>query len=171
MHKEAYEWVEHKLESLSFIYPHAQTILEIGSYNFNGSIKPLFIKKFEFCTYAGIDIRPGPGVDYVKDAGDKNLRWNFIPNIIVCCEVLEHAEHAKQIIHNIQLLKPTLTFITCASEKRKPHGVNGAEPPDTNEWYQGIKKEELQEWMRDFNITFIEENKQAGDLYALGIIT
>ena len=41
-------------------------VLEIGSLDINGSVRPMF-KPFQL-TYTGIDMQEGPGVDIVVDA-------------------------------------------------------------------------------------------------------
>lgn len=66
-------------------------ILDVGSKDFNGSIRPL-IESWNPSEYIGVDVEPGKGVDIVLDA--VNLDSVFEPNsfdIILCLEMLEHA--------------------------------------------------------------------------------
>lgn len=62
-------------------------VLECGSYDINGSARPLF----EDCEYVGLDWRPGPGVDVVS------LVHTYRPDrpfdVVVSTEMLEHDPH------------------------------------------------------------------------------
>jgi methyltransferase family protein len=64
-------------------------VLELGSFDVNGSVRPLFADRAKFPSYLGIDARPGPGVDLVMDASKLVLNDRF--NIVVTTEMLEHA--------------------------------------------------------------------------------
>jgi SAM-dependent methyltransferase len=59
--------------------------LEIGSYNVNGSVRPLF--KGE---YTGIDRSSGPGVDLVMDAFDLSYFADAAFDVVVSTSQLEH---------------------------------------------------------------------------------
>src|SRR5208283_1437369 len=66
----------------------AGRVLEVGSMDINGSIRPAFGDASE---YIGIDLTPGPGVDRVMSAHDLDQAWPagwF--DTVVCCEMLEH---------------------------------------------------------------------------------
>ncbi len=65
-----------------------KNILEIGSYNVNGSVRDLFPKHLH---YTGIDVVPGPGVDMVTpDMGSFPDGWTNSFDLIVSTEALEH---------------------------------------------------------------------------------
>jgi SAM-dependent methyltransferase len=73
-------------------------VLEIGSFDVNGSprtaIAPLGPKK-----YVGIDTAPGKGVDLVVDGSKAHEHFGENSfDIILCCEVLEHAKDWKAVI-------------------------------------------------------------------------
>lgn len=63
-------------------------VLEVGSYDVNGTPRPLFSQ----CgTYTGTDMRDGPGVDLV--ANNYDLLATFGPDMfdaVLCLECLEH---------------------------------------------------------------------------------
>lgn len=64
-------------------------VLEVGSYNVNGTPRGLFTDRKRFPSYWGIDMRSGPDVDQVCKAD----RLPFLPlsfEVIVCTEMLEH---------------------------------------------------------------------------------
>lgn len=63
-------------------------VLEVGSFNVNGSPRPLFS---DALTYLGIDLAGGPGVDIVMDACDLSTAWPSVAfDTALCCETLEH---------------------------------------------------------------------------------
>jgi SAM-dependent methyltransferase len=73
-------------------------VLEIGSLDVNGSprnhILPLGPKK-----YVGIDTAPGKGVDLVLDGSTAREYFGESAfDIVLCCEVLEHAENWKAVV-------------------------------------------------------------------------
>jgi SAM-dependent methyltransferase len=82
-------------------------VLEVGSLDVNGSVRP-GIQAMGPADYVGIDIRTGPGVDVVCDAAEIDRR--FGPDafdVVVSTELLEHAREWKKIIHNFKhVLRP-----------------------------------------------------------------
>jgi SAM-dependent methyltransferase len=97
VHPSVMAWVEHRVVTIDL---EGLDVLEVGSYDVNGSVRPLF----DGCrSYFGIDKRPGPGVDLVAD-----IEWNLLdhvyPNswdIVVCCEMLEHTPHPADAANGI----------------------------------------------------------------------
>ncbi len=92
-------------------------ILEIGSYNINGSLRPL-IESFGPGSYLGIDLKEGPGVDRVLSAEgmiEKLGRACF--DVVISTEVLEHVWDWSLVIKNIKwICKPGgLVLITTRS--------------------------------------------------------
>ena len=79
-------------EVLTWNVCHDKRILEVGSYNVNGSLRPVAMEHYPY-QYIGVDCRPGPGVDvigYAEDL-DRLLPEQFF-DIIICTEMLEHAD-------------------------------------------------------------------------------
>lgn len=71
-------------------------VLEIGSYNVNGTVRDLFPEP-----YTGLDMQDGPGVDVVANA---ELASTFAPGAfqtIVSTETLEHAQRPWEVIENM----------------------------------------------------------------------
>lgn len=94
-------------------------VLEVGSYNVNGSIRSMF----ERCYYVGIDVMPGDGVDVVC-SGDKFTSEHLF-DVIVSCEMLEHNPFWEETLKNMYgLLKVGgLMILTCAAPGRAEHGT------------------------------------------------
>jgi hypothetical protein len=64
-------------------------VLEVGSYNVNGTIRDVFQQDAE--SYIGIDIIPGPGVDQVLPSHEIRRVWsNGTFDTVICNEMLEH---------------------------------------------------------------------------------
>lgn len=84
MHPSVMAWVRQQAHARSL---NDLAVLEIGSYDVNGSVREIFTGP-----YLGVDYRAGPGVDLVADA-----RWLPIPSaswpVVVSTEMLEHCEH------------------------------------------------------------------------------
>jgi SAM-dependent methyltransferase len=87
MHPSVMEWVAKKVERYGLRKSSAH-VLEVGSRNVNGTVRPLF-EGVE--SYTGVDFIDGPGVDRVLDA--HKLTSAFPQNsfdIVVSTEMLEH---------------------------------------------------------------------------------
>jgi SAM-dependent methyltransferase len=90
-------------------------VLEIGSFDVNGTprthILPLGPKK-----YVGIDTAPGKGVDLVVDGSKAHEHFGESAfDIVLCCEVLEHAKDWKAVVSSAKrVLRPdgVLVFTT-----------------------------------------------------------
>jgi hypothetical protein len=68
-------------------------VVEIGGRNVNGSVRELFHPE---CAYLSTDIAPGDGVDIVADGASLSL--DIAADLVVCCEVLEHASNADAVV-------------------------------------------------------------------------
>jgi SAM-dependent methyltransferase len=86
-------FVSHHLELVSTVRDQDQKlrVLDVGSFDVNGTYKPLFpASKFD---YTGLDMESGPNVDIVPDSP---YSWKEIESdqfdIVVSGQVLEHAE-------------------------------------------------------------------------------
>jgi SAM-dependent methyltransferase len=146
MHKDAFRFVAAQSQTITI--PNSR-VVEIGSLDVNGSIRPLFAGCAE---YIGIDKLAGPGVDVVCDVREyagTHAAERF--DVCVCCEVLEHDAQPWQVIDAAkQLLKPGGTLIlTAAGPNRKPHGVDG-KLPQPGEHYANITLDELERWLSDW---------------------
>lgn len=95
-----YQWVDNK--KAQYI-PIPGRVLEIGSLDINGSIRPIFSNATE---YIGIDQQDGKGVDLVLHSSDclsKFGKESF--DTIISCEALEHD---KFFWHTIEDMKSML---------------------------------------------------------------
>ncbi len=77
-------------------------VIEVGSYDENGSLGPL-IKSFAPAEYIGVDLKEGAGVDMIcraEDIVDKFGKESF--DIVIATELLEHIEDWRGVISNIK---------------------------------------------------------------------
>jgi SAM-dependent methyltransferase len=98
MHPSVMEFVKGVVEEYKLAWG---PTLEVGSYDVNGSVRPLFRG-----AYIGLDMRPGPGVDVVgladaMDWGDRQFQ------VVVCTEMLEHdARPWRSMLEMARVLNP-----------------------------------------------------------------
>jgi len=129
-------------------------IIEIGSYQVNGSIRPIF-EKYHPSEYIGVDIESGPGVDIICEAEyltDKFGTECF--NVVICTEMLEHVRDWRTTIKNIKELckQDGLIFISTRSFGFPYH----AYPND----YWRYELNDMKEIFSDCEIIILESDLQ-----------
>lgn len=160
MHPEARRWVEVQ----AIRYGPFHSVLEVGSRYINGGVRDLFNGN-----YLGVDIAEGPGVDVVADAAD------WLPNgkysLVVCCEVLEHAEEWPRIVERcLSVLAPSGWFMfTMAGEGRAPHSAVDGGAVRAGEYYANITESALSDALSAAGAKWWQtDTSNPGDLYAVG---
>lgn len=95
-------------------------VIEIGSYDFNGSIRQFFPES----DYVGIDLCEGPGVDMVCFGHEVTLPDASI-DVAISCECFEHDQNWVQTFNNMyRMTRPGgLMIVTCATLGRNEHGT------------------------------------------------
>lgn len=140
-------------------------VVEIGSRNINGSVRPLFA---DAASYTGIDVQDGPGVDLVADGATFVPRE--APDLVVCMETLEHTDQADAIVRNAaaMLKKPDgRLLVTCATIPREPHSAHDGGPLKEGEFYRNVPLGELVSWVEQAGLRVLEREvyMDRGDLY------
>ena len=140
MHKQATYWVSHSFH----LWRGSKTdlnILEIGSLDINGSVRPIFLP-YQL-TYLGIDPQEGPGVDLVTDASTFVTGPKF--DVVVCAEVFEHTAVWRDIIDRTydNLVDGGLFIATMAGIGRHPHSAIDENPIRDWEYYENVSYSDL----------------------------
>ena len=123
-HYEVLEWfLDEALEHPESF--RGKKLLEVGSKNVNGSVRPLIMKLATPESYLGADIEHGQYVDVICSV--ENLLSHFGDNkfdVVISTEVLEHIYDWKTAVKNMKgVLKPEgLIFLTTRSRGFPYHG-------------------------------------------------
>ena len=107
-------------------------VLEMGSKDVNGTPRELFTD----CTYIGVDVIGGDGVDFVGKAHEYK---DGLFDTVISTEMLEHDEYAEMSMKNAKdrLRNGGLLVVTAAGIGRKKH--YGVFPTET--YYKNISRE------------------------------
>jgi SAM-dependent methyltransferase len=99
-------------------------VLEVGSYDINGSIRPQ-LESFGPSEYVGVDIEAGPCVDVVCAAEGLEQRFGRASfDVVLTTEMLEHVRDWRTVVSNLKsVLRPGgLLVITTRSPGFPLHG-------------------------------------------------
>lgn len=169
MHVEVFTFCAHVAAAFPSYFSGVR-ILEVGSRDVNGSVRPLF----RGCDYVGLDCCPGPGVDVVGLAHEYRPDKPF--DTIITCEALEHDPHLpRTLAAAASLLRPGGLFLaTCAGPERPEHGTRRTEDaggtwgPD-DDFYRNVPAELLRDlcgsWLRPLEVFY---DRGGQDLRAVG---
>lgn len=151
------------------------TVLEIGSYNINGSARKFFPDPKE---YVGVDLIAGPGVDIIGEG--QKVKFARLFDVVLSTECFEHNPYWAGTFRNmVEHTRPGgLVLMTCASTGRNPHGLAEKNPDDSpgtlsKGWnhYQNLTEGSfahmpLDEWFEKYEF---EYNPSSCDLYFWGV--
>jgi SAM-dependent methyltransferase len=159
MHVQALEFVTRHVSGLT-----PGRVLEIGSLDINGSVRPLFPTARR---YHGIDLAPGSGVDEVADAADWRAPGEF--DVVVSTEVLEHAPRWADILANAwEAVAPGgRLLMTCATDPRPAHSAVDGWALREGEWYRNVPAAEVRALLDEWSVGCwaLEVATDRGDLY------
>mgnify|MGYP000004499322 CR=1 FL=1 len=150
-------------------------VLEIGSYNVNGSIRECFPGS----TYTGVDLTEGPGVDLVADGHAIDHPADSY-DIALSCECFEHNPYWLETFLNMyRMAKPGgFVVFTCATRGRLEHGTRRTSPkasPGTQDvgwdYYLNLEAKDFEKRIvfdELFSSYVFIVNKKSRDLYFVG---
>lgn len=128
-------------------YFHGTRVLEVGSLDINGSIRPLFVG----CSYIGLDVAEGRGVD-IAVPGEQYDAPDASFDVVISCECMEHNPAWQATLANMaRMLRPGGLFVlSCAGPGRQEHGTSSWEPLSSpltlslgQEYYRNLSAREL----------------------------
>jgi len=161
LHEQAYDWVARQVASVATPTP---TVLEIGSLDINGSVRPLFPHASH---YHGLDLVGGAGVDEVADAS----RWSppRTYDVVVSAEVLEHAPTWREILTMMWTATAPggLLLMTCATDPRAPHSAVDGLDVRPDEHYENVPARALRALVAEWHVDdwSLEWAQDRGDVY------
>ncbi len=136
-----------------------KTVIEVGSYDVNGSLQPLF-KSYSPAEYIGADFVKGPGVDVVCNAEKlvkKFGKHRF--DIVISTEMMEHVRDWKKVISNLKnVCKPGGTILITTRSKGFAYH---AYPHD----YWRYEIEDMKEIFSDCEILNLEKDPEASGVF------
>lgn len=99
MHESSYDLMDKLLTK--YLRPEDRTVLDIGSYDHNGTYKPLITTRG--LKYYGLDKSPGSNVDIVGDISsyDFTLEGEYSFDVIISGQTLEHINNLFIFCDNI----------------------------------------------------------------------
>lgn len=164
MHAAALAFIRQEAARLS----PAVRVFEMGSRNINGSARGAFPHAR---AYHGIDLAPGPDVDAVANALDYDPP--FVPDVVVCCEVLEHTPDAGRLCQRaFDLLAQGGTFLaTMAGASRAPHSATDGGALRPGEFYRNGDPDVVAQWCEAFPDLVVSISPSADDVYLVGTRT
>jgi len=166
MHPQAFEFVRRTRDLLGLDKP--LEVVEIGSRNVNGSVRPLFAGAKN---YVGLDLVEGPGVDWVGDF----RQWPGIAavaDLVICTEVAEHDPGWREILSRAaDVLRPGgVLIVTAAAPPRAPHSAFDGGPLREGEHYGNLDPHVLAIALGlRFRSWQVEYHGDRGDVYGLGV--
>jgi SAM-dependent methyltransferase len=151
-------------------------VLEIGSYDVNGSIRGFFGGS----DYTGVDLVEGPGVDLVG-SGHTVAFPEAAFDLSISCECFEHDRHWPETLLNMyRATRPGgVAVFTCATTGRPEHGTRrtkASSSPGTqsigSDYYRNLRERDFRRAVRLdalFSSYFFHHNPPSQDLYFCGI--
>jgi SAM-dependent methyltransferase len=151
-------------------------VLEVGSLDINGSVRALF----QDCSYTGVDLRDGPGVDLACPGHLLELPTGHFDTVI-SAECFEHNPFWRETLANmLRMTRPGgLLLLSCATTGRKEHGTSRTNPDASPftvaaQWnyYRNLKASDLSQaadlpgWLSDWHSW---TNYLSRDLYFVGL--
>lgn len=141
-------------ENLSEPEIRTKSILEVGSRDVNGSLRP-YLQSLYPTSYVGTDIYPGPGVDLICNA--EHLTARFGPNafdVVVSTEMMEHARNWQEVIINLKsVLRPAAILLLTTRSR----GFHFHEAPHD---FWRYELSDMQQIFSDFHIQVLQPDLQ-----------
>jgi SAM-dependent methyltransferase len=140
-----------------------KTIIEVGSLDVNGSLRPI-AEALKPKSYIGVDITEGKGVDQICSA--EHLISRFGRNrfdVVICTEVLEHVRNWHNVVHNLKqiLASSGVLLVTTRSKGHEFHGY----PFDF--WRYEIS--DMEHIFSDLDISMLERDSKHPGVFMLAV--
>lgn len=151
-------------------------ILEIGSYDVNGTVRQEFR---EAALYTGVDLIAGPGVDVVSRGHELSSDLGQF-DITIATEVFEHDKEWPLTLGKMfELTRPGgAVIVSCASTGRPEHGTeraNSSLSPGTtsigDDYYSNVSEKAFSSALENLGFDFFDLRffRWPADLYFVGL--
>ena len=150
-------------------------VLEIGSHNVNGSVRPFFAGS----DYVGVDLSEGKDVDVVA-SGHEVAFPDGTFDLTICCECFEHNPQWLQTFTNMYRMTKAggVVLVTCASRGRREHGTARSSPEESPgtaavgwNYYRNLNRPDFERRLdlgEMFGVHAFFGNRVSKDLYFVG---
>jgi len=150
-------------------------VLEIGSHNVNGSVRPFFAGS----DYIGVDLSEGKDVDVVASGHDVAFPDGSF-DLTICCECFEHNPQWLQTFTNMHRMTKAggIVIVTCASRGRREHGTRRTSPEESPgtasvgwDYYRNLNRSDFEarlDLREMFQAHAFFGNRVSRDLYFIG---
>lgn len=142
------------------------SVIEIGSRDINGSARSFWPN----ARWIGLDLHAGPAVDVVGNA--ETYRPDSLVDLVVCCEVLEHAANWRELIASAaSWLQPWgRLIVTCAGPGRPEHSaIDGEHRLLDGEHYGNLTVEEVEQEFKNQGLVEIVGTQVKDDTQVTGL--
>lgn len=134
-------------------------VIEVGSYDINGSLKD-YVQKFEPEIYVGVDIIPGKNVDVICDVVKLFDRFEIESfDVLISTEVLEHVQNWRLAISNFKKVLKTNGFLIITTRSK---GFGFHEYPHD---FWRYEEDDFKYIFSDFIINSIEKDTLAPGIF------
>jgi len=139
------------------------SVIEIGSRDINGSARAYWPN----ATWIGLDLHAGPAVDIICDA--ERYRPSGLCDLVICCEVLEHAANWRKIIEAAAtwIRAGGRMIVTCAGPGRAEHSAIDGDELRQDEYYRNLSADEVAKAMLSAGLGRIECEQVGEDIQAI----
>jgi SAM-dependent methyltransferase len=154
-------------------------LLEIGSYDVNGSIRAIVQSAINPTEHIGVDLINGPNVDLVCSGSEVDLPDESF-DLTVSFECLEHNPYWAETLANMRRMTKAKGYVivSCATLGRLEHGTTRTDPvssPGTQgvgwNYYKNLTAADFDSsFLSSFKDYYFWENKYSKDLYFIGSV-